>query len=101
MLSKILTNEGYIEIPLLETLVGLFELHVKIDGIKTKFVLDTGAGNTVVDSAFAKENDLIMMDTDIMGGGVGTSSLTVHKKHVDLFQIADFSLTNFELYAVD
>src|SRR5438132_13183557 len=101
MMKEILADEGYMEIPLIKTLVGIFEIEVNIDGIATKFLLDTGAANTVIDSEFAIEHDLQLSETNIMGGGIGTSELSVHKKQIQDFKMNDFVLIDFELYAVD
>lgn len=47
-------KNNYRKIPLKITRVGHLETQVAIDGIKTNFLIDTGASNTVIDIDFAK-----------------------------------------------
>lgn len=98
---KELLPKGYTEIPLRLTSVGIFEIEVNIDGIDAIFFLDTGAANTVIDSGFAITSNLELADTDMIGGGVGTSELGLHKISVKNFIAGNCRLKNFELYAAD
>ena len=94
-------RKGYTKIPLHLNSVGHLELGVEIDGISTVFLLDTGAGNTVIDIGFAKENLGEFASIEMQGGGVGTSSLGLFHRQVDVFKIAAIELREFDLYAAD
>lgn len=94
-------KDNYIKIPVRLNSIGYLEVDVKIDGIKTAFLIDTGASNTVIDIGFAKENLFEFAAIDEQGGGVGTSQMALFHKQVDLFAINDFTIPSFDLYATD
>ena len=77
------------------------EVDVTIDEIKTTFLIDTGASNTVIDIGFAKENLFEFAAIEEQGGGVGTSQMALFHKKVALFKINDFEIRSFDLYATD
>lgn len=101
MIKDILIKKGYKQIPLNKTIVDVFELEVSIDGLVTYFLLDTGAGNTVIDIGFARINNLEFSETDIIGGGVGTSKLGIHKKKINNLKLNGFAIKDFQLYGAD
>jgi hypothetical protein len=94
-------KKNYIEIPFKINSIGHLEVEVNIDNIKTCFLIDTGASNTVIDIGFAKENLMEFASIDELGGGVGTSQMQVFHKEVSLFKINDFEIPAFDLYATD
>ena len=94
-------KKEYIQIPIKLNTIGHLEVEVKIDDIKARFLVDTGASNTVIDIGFAKENLLEFASIDELGGGVGTSEMVLFHKQVDLFKINDFEIPAFDLYATD
>ena len=94
-------KEKYSKIPVRLNSVGHLEVDVTIDKIKTAFLIDTGASNTVIDISFAKENLFEFAAIGEQGGGVGTSQLALFHKKVDLFSINNFKIPSFDLYATD
>jgi hypothetical protein len=68
-------------------------LHVEIDSIKLRFVLDTGASHSVLDVEWAKENlpknEINLIDDPAQGIG---SSVEVHKAVVSEMKIADLTI---------
>jgi len=94
-------KDNYIKIPIRLNTIGHLEADVKIDGITTTFLIDTGASNTVIDINFARENLFEFASIGEQGGGVGTSQLELFHKQVDLFEINDFKIPSFDLYATD
>ncbi|HEY8690063.1 MAG TPA: aspartyl protease family protein [Chitinophagaceae bacterium] len=51
-----MNKKKYTEIPIRLNTIGHLDVEVTIDGIKTSFLVDTGASNTVIDIGFAKDN---------------------------------------------
>ncbi|MGI8583311.1 MAG: aspartyl protease family protein [Chitinophagaceae bacterium] len=49
-----MTKKNYTKIPIRITAIGHLEIDVNIDGIKTSFLVDTGASNTVIDIGFCE-----------------------------------------------
>lgn len=47
-LKRLLKSKGYIQIPLILTHTNHFEITVKINGVRGRFILDTGASSTCV-----------------------------------------------------
>ena len=94
-------KKKYIESPIKLNAIGHLEVEVRIDNIKARFLVDTGASNTVIDIGFAKENLLEFASIEELGGGVGTSQMVLFHKKVDLFKIDDFKIPSFDLYATD
>lgn len=91
----------YTEIPIYLNAVGHLEVNVEIDGVTTLFLLDTGAGNTVIDIRFARENIGEFAGVDMQAGGVGTSTLELFHRQITSFKINSIELKDFDLYAVD
>ena len=52
-LKQFLENQGFQKIPLSVNKARHFELKLKLNGKYARFILDTGASHTVVDSAAA------------------------------------------------
>ena len=96
-----MSKKKYTEIPIKLNVIGHLEVEVMIGDIKARFLVDTGASNTVIDIGFAKDNFLEFASMEEMGGGVGTSEMRIFHKQVDLFKINDFGIPSFDLYATD
>jgi len=96
-----MTKKNYAKIPIRITAIGHLEIDVNIDGIKTSFLVDTGASNTVIDIGFAKDNLMEFTSINEKGGGVGTSQMILFHKQIKLFKINDFKISSFDLYATD
>jgi hypothetical protein len=96
-----MNKKKYTEIPIRLNSIGHLDVEVTIDGIKTSFLVDTGASNTVIDIGFAKDNLQEFAAIDEHGGGVGTSQMKLYHKKIDLFKINDFEIPSFDLYATD
>lgn len=94
-------KKNYTQIPVRLNAIGHLEVDVRIDDIKARFLIDTGASNTVIDIGFAKEKLLEFASIEELGGGVGTSQMVLFHKQVDLFKINDFEIPSFDLYATD
>lgn len=93
-LEEVLIQNNYTAIPLRATQFGHLEIQASINEISVLLLVDTGAASTVIDLDFALEKDLPLLETTIMGGGVGTSELVI-------FQLQPVSLTLHELYLPD
>ena len=96
-----MSKKNYTEIPIVLNAIGHLEAEVTIDGIKTGFLIDTGASNTVIDIGFAKHNLMEFSSMNEKGGGVGTSQMVLFHKQVNLFMINNFEIPSFDLYATD
>jgi hypothetical protein len=70
-------------------------LNCKVDGISLRFVLDTGASHTVLDTDWAKENlsekEINLVEDPAQGIG---SAVEVHKAIISELIIGNFTLRN-------
>jgi hypothetical protein len=99
--NSLMKNKKYTEIAIRLNVIGHLEVDIAIDDIAARFLVDTGASNTVVDIGFAKDNLLEFAEIDMQGGGVGTSEMVLYHKQIKLFKINDFEIKSFDLYATD
>lgn len=100
-INKIMNKKKYTIIPIRLNQIGHLEADVTIDDIKTVFLVDTGASNTVIDIGFATENLFGFAAIAEQGGGVGTSEMALFHKKVSSFKIMDFEIRDFDLYATN
>ena len=100
-LKKILKEKGYQIIKLKTLPSGHHLIKAKINGKKGKFILDTGASNTFIDTNKAEKfgTKLKMIEHKATGAGTGEIDLQTTKKvHLE---IGDWYLKNVKLVAID
>lgn len=101
MLYDLLKKKNYRPVALQKNITGHFELIVSINGIDTNFIVDTGAARTVIDLAFARKLGLELQDTDIFGGGLGSSKMMLYRVKATKLLISELPLLIPEVYAID
>jgi len=74
-LKKVLKNKGYIKIPLILSGTNHLEITASINGIRGRFILDTGASNTCVGVDKASYFKLISKDSKIKAAGAGATDM--------------------------
>lgn len=70
-LKNILVRKGYVKIKLKKINTNHFEVKAKINGIKGRFILDTGASNSCVDITLAEKFNLQVEDSETKAAGAG------------------------------
>ncbi|WP_028871650.1 retropepsin-like aspartic protease [Psychroserpens burtonensis] len=70
-LQDYLLDKGYTKIKLKFTKTNHFEIKATINGVKGRFILDTGASNSCVDFEAIKTFKLIAQDSAIKAAGAG------------------------------
>ncbi|WP_010517683.1 retropepsin-like aspartic protease family protein [Croceivirga radicis] len=70
-LKKYLKSKDYTRTPLRLTATNHFEISAKINGITGRFILDTGASNTCIDTDKLTYFDLKSEASDIKAAGAG------------------------------
>ena len=81
-LKKFLVNKSYNSSKLKKTATNHFEIGAKINGIKGRFILDTGASNSCVGFDEISKFNLITEDSDHKAAGAGTTEIDT-QKHVE------------------
>ena len=76
-LKKFLQRKNYIKIPLVLTGTNHFEITAKINGVKGRFILDTGASNTCVGFDRIELFNLTSKESKIKAAGGATNMETL------------------------
>lgn len=74
-LSEFLVEEGYKKIKLKLTKTNHFEIKAKINNVKGRFILDTGASNSCVSFGSEKTFELITKKSKIKASGAGATNM--------------------------
>lgn len=100
-LKDYLTNRDYHSIKLRKTKTNHFELKAKINGVKGRFILDTGASNTCVGFNLAEHFQLNVKDSDTKAAGAGATEMLT-KQALDVkIQIGKWRYHNLHLVLLD
>lgn len=99
--KEVLLSEGYAALPLRATSFGHLEINATVNGVESLFLIDTGAASTVIDTGFAMENSWPVTETEIKGGGVGTSELVIYQLETESFIMGGYPVAGVTLFAAD
>ncbi len=72
-LEEFLLNKGYIRVKLRLTKTNHFEIKATLNGVKGRFILDTGASNSCVGFEAVDHFNLKVKDSNIMAAGAGAN----------------------------
>jgi len=100
-LKKILRRKGYIAIKLTRTVTNHFELTASINGIKGRFILDTGASNSCVDFTDATFFNLQVKDSKTLASGAGATDMLTKQSLSNTIKIKQWKYANFNLVLFD
>lgn len=93
-ISQSLTALGYTSIPLRQNIAGQILIDARINGVEGAYILDSGAGQTVVDS---KQLDYLKLKLNYdeavdTGGGMGAHSMENVPSYNNTIEMGDFRL---------
>ena len=93
-ISEFLTSLGYIAIPFRQNAAGLLLINAKINGVDGVYILDSGAGQTVVDTKHidALKLKLNYDETAYTGGGVGAHGIENVPSYNNTLEIDNFKI---------
>lgn len=102
-LTSFLSNNGYASIPFKQNAAGLLIVNAMINEVMGLFILDTGAGTTVVDE---READYLRLSLDLdsisySGGGAGGHSLAVIPCRGNKMQLGNYIAEDFTVAAMN
>ncbi|GAB4508082.1 MAG: hypothetical protein Tsb004_05220 [Allomuricauda sp.] len=89
-LKKFLKSKDYLKIPLVLTETNHFELVPSINGVKGRFILDTGASNTCVGMDKIEFFEMLSEATDIKAAGAGATEMETLISNKNKIQIGDW-----------
>ena len=100
-LSSILVRKGYSKIKLKKINTNHFELKAKLNGVKGRFILDTGASNSCVDINLAEKFNLEVQDSETKAAGAGAigmeTKIAVHNE----LEFKKWNYSNFTIVLLD
>jgi predicted aspartyl protease len=96
----LMKNNNYAKIPLNKLASGHLHLSAQVNGVKGKFILDTGAGATVVDNKLKNKFKITTEETDSSGAGAG-GEMSLQTSLNNSLVIGDLKISKFTLYAMN
>ena len=100
-IDAFILSKGFIKVPLQKNGVGHFELSGKFNGKPARFILDTGASQTVLDKERAQGFDLAYETETQTAGGLGTASFETSISKNNTLEIDKLSLNDITVAALD
>ena len=100
-LKSILSKKGYVKIKLRKTNTNHFEVKAKINGVKGRFILDTGASNSCVGFDMKERFKLESSESKIKAAGAGATEMDTHKSIKNSLEIGSWKYENLNLVIFD
>ena len=100
LLAEFLSNHRYHQVSLKKIETGHLVMEALINDIRGTFILDTGAGGTVVDEKNIELFRLNVIIEDIKGAGAGGGGLTVYSSSDNKLSINEFHVFPFKIAAI-
>ena len=100
-LKSILSKKGYVKIKLRKTNTNHFEVKAKINGVKGRFILDTGASNSCVGFDMKERFKLESSESKIKAAGAGATEMDTHKSIKNSLEIDSWKYENLNLVIFD
>lgn len=86
-IKKVLRKKKYIRIKLRKMVTNHLELSAKINGVKGRFILDTGASNSCVGLNLIEHFKLISEESEVKAAGAGATDMETQKSEKNHLQI--------------
>ena len=100
-LEKILKEKKYIKISLKSIATNHLELKAKINGVKGRFILDTGASNSCVGLNAIDNFKLIAEESETKAAGAGATDMETQLSKNNTLKIGKWSTHKFHLVLFD
>lgn len=100
-LKKILNRKGYVKIKLTKIGTNHFIMKAVVNGVKGRFILDTGASNSCIGLHFTAKFKLVVKDNEIKAAGAGNSSIETKIAVKNHLNISKWRYKNFTVVLLD
>jgi predicted aspartyl protease len=100
-LKEYLLESGFHCIKLKKTLTNHFELKVKINNVKGRFILDTGASNSCVGFDQVERFNLETQESEHKASGAGTTEIETKISKKNKLKIGGYQLKKTSLILID
>jgi len=100
-LKNLLLRQGYTKVKLKKINTNHFELKAKINKVKGKFILDTGASNSCVSIDLADKFHLELQDSETKAAGAGAIGMETKTSSKNKLELKEWNYNNFNLVLID
>lgn len=100
-LEKFLKRKKYTKVPLVLTATNHFEIKAKLNGVKGRFILDTGASNTCVGFDKIEAFNLTTKDSKIKAAGAGATNMETLVSTKNTVKIGDWKSNKLKIVLFD
>jgi hypothetical protein len=98
-LDELLTqHQDYARLPLKKMTSGHLHMEASLNGVEGRFILDTGAGATVLDEKKKARFSLISQKSKKMATGTGGGAIGMQVSSGNSFQIGPLAIEDFSIY---
>ena len=99
--NNILLRKGYAKIKLKKINTNHFELKAKLNDVKGRFILDTGASNSCIDINLAEKFKLEVKDSETKASGAGATGMETKISSKNNIKINRWKYQNFTVVLLD
>lgn len=100
-LKNILLRKGFVKIKLKKINTNHFEIKAVVNGVKGRFILDTGASNSCVDISLADKFKLEVEDSETKAAGAGAIGMETKISSQNYVKLKDWKFNNCTLVLLD
>lgn len=100
-LKKVLSKKKYIKIKLKKTATNHLEIKAKINTIKGRFILDTGASNSCVGIDLIERFNLVAEESETKAAGAGATDMETQKSENNLLKLGKWVTESCNLVLFD
>lgn len=100
-LKSILLKKGYVRIKLKKTNTNHFEIKAKINGVKGRFILDTGASSSCVGFDKIEYFKLEAKASKVKAAGAGNSEMDTQEARNNLINVGGWIFESLDLVLFD
>jgi len=100
-LQQFLLNKGYTKIKLRLTKTNHFEVKANINGIKGRFILDTGASSSCVGFESVETFNLSVEDSNVKAAGAGATDIKTQISKKNSIKIGKWKYKKMKLILFD
>lgn len=100
-LKHLLSRKGYVKIKLKKINTNHFEIKASINGIKGRFILDTGASNSCIDITLAETFNMQVEDSETKAAGAGAIGMETKISSKNNLKIKGWRFNNCTMVLLD
>ncbi|MEX1383443.1 retropepsin-like aspartic protease [Lutibacter sp.] len=100
-LKNILFRKGFVKIKLKKINTNHFEVKARLNGVKGRFILDTGASNSCLDITLADQFKLKVEESETKAAGAGAIGMETKIATNNTIKFKGWKYKNFSLVLLD